>query len=86
MSEQVEHWFNRRYGVSRRDVYLMRTAAGWQVLGREAGSDGRTVAHDFVREQEEQARAMVRRMLETVPPELSSWAEMTASKHRPSKS
>jgi hypothetical protein len=37
--ERVEHHFNRRYGVNRRDVYLIRTPTGWQVLGREGGAD-----------------------------------------------
>ncbi|WP_412738139.1 hypothetical protein [Krasilnikovia sp. MM14-A1259] len=82
MVERVEHWFNRRYGMARHDVYLVRTATGWQVLGRVGGAEGREVLHYF--DQEGDARAMLRRMLETVPPELSSWAEMTAYKNRPS--
>jgi hypothetical protein len=45
--ERVEHWFNRRYGVRRRDVYLIRTETGWQVLGREGGAEGREVTHYF---------------------------------------
>lgn len=81
MIRRVEHWFNRRYGMSRRDVYLLRTDTGWQVLGREGGSEGREVAHYF--DDEADARRMLRCMLETVPQELSNWAEMTASKdHR----
>jgi hypothetical protein len=35
MAEQVDYWFNRRYGQSRRDVYLVRTETGWQVVGRQ---------------------------------------------------
>lgn len=59
----MEHWFNRRYGTARRDVYLIRTATGWQVLGREGGADGREVAHYFDREAD--ARAMLQRMRDT---------------------
>ncbi len=76
MAERVEHWFNRCYGLGRRDVYLLRTETGWQVLGRQGGADGQEVTHYFDREDE--ARRMVQRMLDTVPPELSDWAKMTA--------
>ena len=57
MAERVEHWFNRRYGMSRRDVFLLRTETGWQVLGRQGGADGQEVAHYFDREDD--ARAML---------------------------
>jgi hypothetical protein len=77
MGERVEHWFNRRYGVNRRDVYLLRTPSGWQILGRVGGADGREVVHYF--DHETDARAMLERMLESVPPELSDWAKMSAS-------
>jgi hypothetical protein len=76
VAERVEHWFNRRYGLGRRDVYLLRTETGWQVLGRQGGADGPEVTHYFDREEE--ARGMPQRMLDTVPPELSDWAKMTA--------
>jgi hypothetical protein len=75
MAERVEHWFNRRYGVGRRDVYLLRTETGWQVRGRRGGADGAEVAHYF--DDEQDARAMLQRMLDTVPSELSNWAKMT---------
>jgi len=52
-----------------------------QVRGRDGGADGREVVHYF--DTEDDARAMLRRMLETVPPELSDWAQMTAHKNRP---
>jgi hypothetical protein len=81
VSKQVEHWFNRRWGIGRRDVYLIRTETGWQVLGREGGADGREVARYF--ETEELARKMVKRMLDTVPPELANWADMAAIKKPP---
>jgi hypothetical protein len=80
MAERVEHWFSR-YKDSRRDVYLLRTETGWQVLGRKGGAGGEEVTHYFDREDE--ARAMLQRMLDAMPPELSSWAEMKVSKHRP---
>ncbi len=80
MAERVEHWFNRRYGVARCDVYLLRTPTGWQVLGRRGGADGREVTHYFDREDE--ARQMLRRMLDSVPAELSTWAKMTIWKQR----
>jgi hypothetical protein len=76
VAERVEHWFNRRYGLGRRDVYLLRTETGWQVLGRQGGADGQEVTHYVNHENE--ARRMVQRMLDTVPPELSNWAKMTA--------
>ncbi|MCA2215044.1 hypothetical protein [Jidongwangia harbinensis] len=80
MAHRVEHWFNRRYGVGRRDVYLLRTESGWQVLGRSGGSDGAEVAHYF--DHEDDARAMLLRMRESVPPELSNWARMSGSRRR----
>jgi hypothetical protein len=70
MPEAVEHWFNRRYGMARRDIYLIGTPTGWQVLGREGGSDGREVLHYF--DDEDDAHAMV--MLDSVSSELGSWA------------
>jgi hypothetical protein len=80
MAERVEHWFNRRYGVRRRDVFLVRTETGWQVVGRQGGADGQGVTHYFDREND--ARAMLRRMIETVPAELSDWAKMTVPTRR----
>ncbi|MEV7624246.1 hypothetical protein [Actinoplanes sp. NPDC089786] len=77
MDERVEHWFNRRYGIARRDVYLIRTPMGWQVLGREGGSEGREVAHYF--DEEGVARQMLRRMLETVPSGQDNWALMSGN-------
>jgi hypothetical protein len=81
VAERVEHWFNRRYGMNRRDVFLTRTPTGWQVLGRVGGADGREVTHYF--DCEEAARSMVARMLAATPPELSNWQEMTAHQSRP---
>jgi hypothetical protein len=52
MAERVEHWFNRRYHSGRRDVYLLRTETGWQVVGRRGGSDGQQATHYFDREDE----------------------------------
>jgi hypothetical protein len=80
MAQRVEHWFNRRYGMSRRDIYLLRTESGWQVLGRLGGADGQEAVHYF--DDEAGARAMLQRMLDSVPPELSNWAKMTASSRR----
>jgi hypothetical protein len=59
MAERVEHWFNRRYGVGRRDFYLLRSETGWQVRGRQGGSDGDEVAHYF--DDEQDARAVLQR-------------------------
>jgi hypothetical protein len=81
MAERVEHWFNRRYQAARRDVYLLRTETGWQVIGRKGGADGEQVTHYFDREDD--ARLMLQRMLAAVPPELSNWAEMKVFKDRP---
>lgn len=80
MAVRVEHWFNRRYGANRRDVYLLRTETGWQVLGRQGGADGIEVAHYF--DHEHQARAMLQRMRDSTPPELSNWARMSATRRR----
>jgi hypothetical protein len=52
VAERVGHWFNRRYGTARRDVCLLRTETGWQVLGRQGGADGPEVTHYFDREDE----------------------------------
>ena len=84
MSEQVEHWFNRRYGSNRRDAYLIRTATGWQVLGRMGGAEGPTVTHYFDREAD--ARSMLHRMRHTVPAGLEDWVQITAHRKRPSGS
>jgi hypothetical protein len=81
MAEQVEHWFNRRYGANRRDAYLIRTDTGWQVLGRLGGADGPTVTHYF--DQEAEARLMLQRMRDTVPHGLGDWVRITASQRRP---
>jgi hypothetical protein len=80
MGERVEHWFNRRYGVNRRDVYLLRTPTGWQTLGRLGGADGQEVVHYF--DHETDARTMLQRMLDSTPPELSDWAKMPAVNRR----
>ena len=77
----MEHWFNRRYGSARRDVFLIRTETGWQVLGRQGGADGRQVVHYF--DSETDARTILQRLRETVPPELGNWAQMTAYLKRP---
>jgi hypothetical protein len=48
MGERVEHWFNRRYGMNRRNVFLTRTPTGSpQVLDRVGGAEGRDVTHYF---------------------------------------
>ena len=75
---RVKHRFNRLYGENRRDVFLLRTETAWQVLGRQGGADGQEVTHNF--DQEDEARAMLRRMLLAVPPELSNRAHMTQLK------
>jgi hypothetical protein len=80
MSERVEHWFNRRYGPGRRDVYLLRTPSGWQVKGRAGGSDGAEVTHYF--DNEVDARAMLQRMRDAVAPELSNRARMSAPRRQ----
>jgi hypothetical protein len=61
-------------------VHLLRTETGWQVMGRRGGADGPEVAHYF--DSEDAARVMVKRMLETVPPELSDWAKMPQPRQR----
>jgi hypothetical protein len=78
MARRGEHWFNRRYGVNRRDVFLMRTDTGWQVVGRQGGADGQEVTRYY--DTEGEARAMLQRMLDTVAAELSDWAKMTQSR------
>lgn len=81
MQGQVEHWFNRRWHQTRRDVYLLRTPTGWQVIGRIGGDTGREVVHYF--DDETDARTMLQRMLDTTPPEYANWAKMTAHEQRP---
>jgi hypothetical protein len=77
----VEHCFNGRYGPARRDVYLLCTETGWQVLGRQGGADDPEVTRNYF-DREDEVRRMLRRMSDTVPPELSNWAEMTLPKER----
>jgi hypothetical protein len=48
-------------------------------LGR--GAEGREVVHYF--DQEADARRMLRRMLDTVEPQRSNWAQMTGYKSCP---
>ncbi|SNY53711.1 hypothetical protein SAMN05421748_114147 [Paractinoplanes atraurantiacus] len=71
---RVEHWFNRSYRAGRRDVYLLRTPTGWQVVGREGGSGGREVTYYF--DDEAEARRMVQAMKDAVPAHLGNWALM----------
>jgi hypothetical protein len=78
MAKRVEHLFNRRYKDARREIYLIRTETGWQVLGRIGGSDGEAVTHYFYHEND--ARKMLDRMKEAVPPELANWAQITAGR------
>jgi hypothetical protein len=73
-AELVEHWFNRRWRVGRRDVYLTRDDNGWHVKARRGGWDGIEVVHDFTSEAD--AHAMLLRALETAPPGEDDWARM----------
>lgn len=75
---RVEHWFNRRYGMRRRDVYLLRLPIGWQVLGRIGGAEGQEVTHFF--DHEADARAMLKAMLDRTPHGEDNWAQMTAGR------
>ncbi|WP_133873342.1 hypothetical protein [Paractinoplanes brasiliensis] len=81
MAKQVEHWFNRRYGSNRRDLYLISTGVGWQVVGRVGGAEGRSVPHYF--DDEDEARDMLRRMREEVPEGQNDWVQVTAQRKRP---
>jgi hypothetical protein len=81
VDHRVEHWFNRRWRDGRRDIFLIRTPTGWQVLGRVGGDGGREVIHYF--DEEAGARRMLQRMIDTTPPEHANWAEMTAHRRRP---
>jgi hypothetical protein len=74
---RLEHWFNRRDGVSR-DVFMLRTPTAGRCPADRAGAGGREVVHYFDREDD--ARALLKRMLEAVPAELSNWARMTAQR------
>lgn len=78
MAGHVDHWVNRRWGRGRRDVFLNRTPTGWQVVGREGGSDSREVVHYF--DDEETAHAMVERIMETVPPQFADFRLMTPTR------
>jgi hypothetical protein len=61
-TELVAHWFNRRWRVGRRDVFLMHDQSGAEVV------------HDFTDEAD--AQTMVLRLLETGPPEESDRGRM----------
>ncbi|MGK5680165.1 hypothetical protein [Actinoplanes sp. URMC 104] len=74
MAERIEHHFNRRYHAARRDIYLIRTETGWQVVGRIGGVDGKEAAHYY--DDEADARRMVERMRRTAPPGEDNWALM----------
>lgn len=60
MATRIARWFKRRYGAGRGDVFILRTEAGWQVIGRMGGAGWPEVIHYF--DSEEEAGAMVRRM------------------------
>jgi hypothetical protein len=70
----IEHWFNRRYRIRRRDIYLRHDSFGWYVRARHGGSDGTEVTHVFA--DEPGARQMVARLKSAAPPEESDWALM----------
>ncbi len=46
-----------------------------RVVGRLGGADGQQVTHYFDREDD--ARAMLQRMLDTTPAPFADWAKMT---------
>lgn len=75
MAMVVEQWNNRKWGIARRKIDLLRTDTGWQVRGREGDHDGREVVHYF--DREEDARTMVEAMKQAVPPQLANWAKVT---------
>lgn len=77
-AERVEHWFNLRYGLNRRDLFLLRLPTGWQVLGRIGGADGHEVTHYF--DDESDARAMLKRMRDLTPPGMDNWVQQTAGR------
>jgi hypothetical protein len=58
MATRIARWFRRRFGARRRDVFILRTEAGWEVVGRMGGAGWPEVTHYFDSEQE--ARAMMR--------------------------
>ncbi|MBM2623421.1 hypothetical protein JIG36_48795 [Actinoplanes sp. LDG1-06] len=74
MVERIAHYFNRRYRGARRDVYLNRTEAGWQVIGRIGGDGGDEAVFHY--DDEQSARGMVDRMLKTASPGEDDWALM----------
>lgn len=57
-----------------RDVYLIRTPTGWQVLGREGGADGHEITDYF--DLEDDARRTLQRVLDAAPEQLENWALM----------
>ncbi|MFF5293040.1 hypothetical protein [Paractinoplanes globisporus] len=75
MAALVEQWHNRKWGIARRKIDLLRTPTGWQVRGRRGSSDDREVIHYF--DNEDDARAMVDAMKQAVPPQLATWAKVT---------
>ena len=77
MVEKVEHWFNSRSDLGRRDIYLLRTENGWQVLGRLGGFGGHEVTYQLADERD--ARAMVKRMRDATPLRFSSWIKLSQS-------
>lgn len=81
MAALVEQWHNRKWGVARRKIDLLRTPTGWQVRGREGGNDDRKVIHYF--DREEDARTMVEAMKQAVPPQPATWAKVTERKPPP---
>ena len=80
VAERVLHRFNRRYGGSRREVVLLRTETGCEVIARQGSAHGQEVAHYF--NDHNDARAMLKRRLEPVPAELSNWAKMSQPMQR----
>ncbi|RZU75867.1 hypothetical protein EV384_4439 [Micromonospora kangleipakensis] len=66
-------WWNGNWGrIARRDIWLLSDGHRWRVRGRLGGDGGREVAYEF--DDEQQARAMVNRMMET---SAGAWRDLT---------
>ncbi|MCY1144042.1 hypothetical protein OWR29_39115 [Actinoplanes sp. Pm04-4] len=80
MAERIEHHFNRVWRAGRRDIYLLRTETGWQVVGRVGGSEGQVVTYEF--DDEKTARQMVQRLRMTAPQGQDDWVLMSLPPRR----
>lgn len=73
MDSIAGRWWNGKYGIARRDIWLYRTDRGWRVEACAGGERGKVWSHRYQVEQE--ARSTVAGMLERTVAD--GWRDLT---------